>query len=225
MADGGDSDNGKHSGVEFVARIADVTGADLAASTDLTGAAGQGGDWNLEYTIGQIDGANLALTSFDGLLNDAPTATDDTGTTDQNTLLTGDLLLNDTDPNGDDLTISAVGSTAANQATANLATATDGSNGGSFTIHADGAYTFNPDGDFDDLAPGATTTTQVTYTVSDGNGGTDTATLDDNHHRRRHLRRHPVCPGGRCRPHHPRPHRPARPRPQQPPPWQTPTRA
>ena len=74
VADGGDSDEGKqHSGVEFVARIADVTGADVAASTDLTGAAGQGGDWNLEYTIGQIDGAGLALTSFNGLLNDAPT--------------------------------------------------------------------------------------------------------------------------------------------------------
>ena len=67
-----DGDDGKRSGVEFVARIADVTGADLAASTDLTGAAGQGGDWNLEYTIGQIDGAGLALTSFNGLLNDAP---------------------------------------------------------------------------------------------------------------------------------------------------------
>ena len=117
-----DGDDGKHSGVEFVARIADITGADLAASTDLTGAAGQGGDWNLEYTIGQIDGANLALTSFNGLLNDAPTATDDTGATDQNTSLTvasdatgtepmaqganAGLLLNDTDPNSDDLTIS-----------------------------------------------------------------------------------------------------------------------
>ena len=171
VADGGDGDEGKRSGVEFVARIADVTGADVAASTDLTGAAGQGGDWNLEYTIGQIDGANLALTSFNGLLNDAPTATDDQGTTDQNTLLTGDLLLNDTDPNGDTLTISEVDGTADN-----LATATDGSNGGSFTIAADGSYSFNPDGDFDDLAPGATATTSIAYTVTDGSL-TDTATL------------------------------------------------
>ena len=185
VADGGD---GKHSGVEFVARIADVTGADLAASTDLTGAAGQGGDWNLEYTIGQIDGSNLALTSFNGLLNDAPVAIDDTGATDQNTSLTvandapgsgggaqgvtnAGLLLNDTDPNGDTLTISEVGSAASNPGTP-----TDGSNGGKFTIHADGAYTFNPDGDFDDLADGATATTSVSYTVSDGSA-TDTATL------------------------------------------------
>ena len=124
-----DGDDGKRSGVEFVARIADVTGADLAASTDLTGAAGQGGDWNLEYTIGQIDGSNLALTSFNGLLNDAPVAIDDTGATDQNTSLTvandapgsgggaqgvtnAGLLLNDTDPNGDTLTISEVDGTS-----------------------------------------------------------------------------------------------------------------
>ena len=189
VADGGDGDesnDGKQrSGVEFVARIADITGADLAASTDLTGAAGQGGDWNLEYTIGQIDGANLALTSFNGLLNDAPTATDDTGATDQNTSLniasdatgtdTGTnagLLLNDTDPNDDTLTITSVGNAADN-----LATATDGSNGGSFTISANGAYSFNPDGDFDDLAPGATATTSIAYTVSDPSGLTDTATL------------------------------------------------
>ena len=183
VADGGDSDNGKRSGVEFVARIADVTGADVAASTDLTGAAGQGGDWNLEYTIGQIDGANLALTSFDGLLNDAPTATDDTGTTDEDISLTvandatgtngnnADLLLNDTDPNGDTLTISEV---AGN--TANLGKATDGTNGGSFAIEANGAYTFDPGTDFNGLKSGETATTSVTYTVSDGSL-TDTATL------------------------------------------------
>ena len=189
VADGGDSDNGKHSGVEFVARIADVTGADVAASTDLTGAAGQGGDWNLEYTIGQIDGSNLALTSFNGLLNDAPVANDDTGATDQNTPLNvasdapgsgggaqgvtnAGLLLNDTDPNDDTLTITSVGSTASNPGTP-----TDGSNGGKFTIHADGSWHFNPDGDFDDLAPGETATTSIAYTVSDPSGLTDTATL------------------------------------------------
>ncbi len=55
-------------GVDFVTRVAEVTDADVAASTDLTGAAELDGDWDLEYTIGQIDGADLELTSFKGLL-------------------------------------------------------------------------------------------------------------------------------------------------------------
>ena len=112
--------------------------------------------------------------------NNAPVAANDTGSTAENTPLTvpdgdtgtnADLLLNDLDIDGDTLTITQV-----NGAANNIATATDGSNGGSFTIHADGSYTFNPDGDFDDLAPGDTRTTSITYTASDGSL-TDTARL------------------------------------------------
>ena len=120
--------------------------------------------------------------------NDAPTAVNDLGATDQNTSLTvannapgttsgsitvnADLLLNDSDPDGDTLTIAEV-----DGAVANLAKAIDGSNGGEFTISADGSYVFNPDGDFDDLAAGASATTSIAYTVSDPGGATDTATL------------------------------------------------
>ena len=113
--------------------------------------------------------------------NDAPTANDDTGRTIENTPLTvadgktgstnSDLLLNDLDIDGDDLIITEV-----NGDTANIATATDGNNGGSFIIHADGSYTFDPGTDFDDLATGDTRTTSITYTASDGTA-TDTATL------------------------------------------------
>ncbi|WP_058642362.1 tandem-95 repeat protein [Pseudacidovorax intermedius] len=39
-------------GQSLVQDIADLTGADVAASTDLTGAAERGGDWTLEYTTG-----------------------------------------------------------------------------------------------------------------------------------------------------------------------------
>jgi hypothetical protein len=38
-----------------------LTGADVTASDDLTGAARQGGDWNLEYSTGSIE-AGLAVT-------------------------------------------------------------------------------------------------------------------------------------------------------------------
>ncbi len=52
-----------------------------------------------------------------------------------------------------------------------------GSNGGQFTVNADGSYDFDPNGDFNDLAAGETRSTSITYRISDGNGGTDTATL------------------------------------------------
>ena len=109
--------------------------------------------------------------------NDAPTATDDTGSTLENTPLTvadganADLLLNDTDPDGDDLSITEVAGD-----TANVGSATAGDNGGQFTIRADGSWRFDPGSDFDGLAAGATATTSVEYTASDGTL-TDTATL------------------------------------------------
>jgi VCBS repeat-containing protein len=60
-------------GQSFVQQLGDLTGADVAASTDLTGAAAQGGDWELEYQVGQVDGAIApqpeALSAFEGVLD------------------------------------------------------------------------------------------------------------------------------------------------------------
>ncbi|MBK8768818.1 MAG: tandem-95 repeat protein [Rhizobiales bacterium] len=55
-------------GVEAVNLLAALTGADVAASSDDTGAAVQGGDWDLEETVGVIDTASLAAPGWDGLL-------------------------------------------------------------------------------------------------------------------------------------------------------------
>ena len=41
-------------GEDFIARVAGATGADVAASTDVTGAAALGGDWTLESEVGEI---------------------------------------------------------------------------------------------------------------------------------------------------------------------------
>ncbi|MFK7896673.1 MAG: LamG-like jellyroll fold domain-containing protein, partial [Myxococcota bacterium] len=46
-------------GKSLVTSLADLTGADIAASTDLTGAAALGGDWDLEYRVGEIEAATL----------------------------------------------------------------------------------------------------------------------------------------------------------------------
>ena len=136
--------------------------------------------------------------------NDAPVAVDDFGATTENKMLTvanddegtietddadsstmtinADLLLNDTDAEGDRLTITKVGSDKSSQVEASVGKATagtdeDGNAGGTFTIEANGAWSFDPGKDFDNLAKGATRTTSVVYTVSDVNGATATATV------------------------------------------------
>ncbi len=88
-------------------------------------------------------------------VNDAPTvASDAVVTTDEDTAVTtGDLLANDTDVDGDTLSISSASAT-----------------NGSVTVNSDGTVTYTPNADFF----GSDT---IVYTVSDGNGGTDTANV------------------------------------------------
>ena len=90
-----------------------------------------------------------------------------TGATAENATTSGNVLADDSDPDGDTLTVSAVNGVAGN-----VGIATTGSNGGSFTIGSNGLYTFDPGTAFDDLAVGETRTTTVSYTISDGEGGT-----------------------------------------------------
>ena len=85
---------------------------------------------------------------------------------------TGNVLTNDSDPDGDDLTVTQV-----NGDPANVGQAVAGANGGLFTINPDGTYSFEPNGDFEGLDVGETATTSVTYQVNDGEGGFDTATV------------------------------------------------
>jgi len=54
-------------GQALVARIAELTGADVAASTDPTGASDLGGDWALEYQTGSIETSPIP-SGFGGLL-------------------------------------------------------------------------------------------------------------------------------------------------------------
>lgn len=55
-------------GEDFIEQLALVTGADIAASDDLTGASNQGGDWELENAAGQIESDTLAVATFKSLL-------------------------------------------------------------------------------------------------------------------------------------------------------------
>jgi glucose/arabinose dehydrogenase len=59
-------------GKSFVQQISNLTGTDVAASTDLTGNAKLGGNWTLEYTTGSIETANpltdSLINSYQGVL-------------------------------------------------------------------------------------------------------------------------------------------------------------
>ena len=87
-------------------------------------------------------------------VNDAPDAVDDSDTTDEDTPVTIPVLGNDTDVDGDTLTVTGT---------------TDPSNG-SIVDHGDGTITYTPNANFHG-------TDSFTYTITDGNGGTDTATV------------------------------------------------
>jgi len=108
------------------------------------------------------------------LENTGPVAGADSATTDEDhAAAAGNVLANDTDTDHlDVLHVAAV-----NNVAGQVAQGVAGSHGGTFVINANGSYTFNPGGDFQHLAVGASATTAVSYTVSDLGGATSTTTL------------------------------------------------
>ena len=142
--------------------------------------AGDSDTTTVTYTISDGTGTDSAkVTVTVNGVNDAPVAEDDSFTTGEDTILTGNVITN-TNPNGadsdpdatDTLVVSAVAGLAGN-----VGQAVAGSNGGLFTIGGDGALSFDPGGSFQTLNTGQSATTSITYAISDGQGGTDTAAV------------------------------------------------
>jgi VCBS repeat-containing protein len=117
--------------------------------------------YRIEDAFGETDTAAAAVTITG--VNDTPVANDDTlSGTDEDTAFTFDLLSNDTDVDASDvLSVDSVDTTGTS---------------GSVTLNGDGSLTYDPNGRFDYLDVNETTQDTFTYTVSDGNGGYDTAT-------------------------------------------------
>ncbi len=97
------------------------------------------------------------INSLGGSPNVAPVAADDTFATDEDTALSGHVTINDTDVDGDTLTVE-LSSDVAN---------------GILSLASDGSFTYTPDANFS----GNDT---FTYSISDGNGGIDSATITVN---------------------------------------------
>ncbi|WP_132253721.1 Ig-like domain-containing protein, partial [Methylobacterium segetis] len=136
---------------------------------------GAGGLYTVQVRATDGQGGITDATFTWRVLNPAPIARNDTFLAEGGRSLTGSVLADngngpDADPDGDSLAIVAVGGRAGD-----VGRGVAGSAGGIFTVEADGRYAFDPGADFADLAPGATRTTTLTYTVSDGEGGLATA--------------------------------------------------
>jgi hypothetical protein len=78
-------DVGAGDGTALLAGVARATGADVAASTNLTGASKMGGDWTLESHTGSIEARELVLTDYAHVLQAVDVTT---GYTDGDTTFT-----------------------------------------------------------------------------------------------------------------------------------------
>ncbi len=110
---------------------------------------------------------------FDLFGNQAPMPADDSATVDEDAPLILAVLGNDVDPEGDALTITEI-----NGAAIATGESVDLASGASVTLNADGTLSYAQNGAFDALNTGETGSESFTYTVSDGNGGAASATVD-----------------------------------------------
>src|ERR687891_714430 len=147
-----------------------VTGANTASGSATTNASGQAAFTYTGNTAGVDQIHAFADTNNNGTqnagepfgdaektwtaVNAPPVAADDSASTDEDNPVTIDVLANDSDPEGDTLTVDSV---------------TQPTNG-TAVVNPDDTVTYTPDPDFNG-------TDSFDYTISDGNGSTDTATV------------------------------------------------
>jgi VCBS repeat-containing protein len=114
--------------------------------------------------------SNLKVGTGGVGINLAPIAVDDAISVDaEGPLVIGNLLANDTDPNKDTLSITAIdGQAIGADGTVTL------TSGAKVTLNADGTVSFNPNGAFGNIPAGENGPDTFSYIVADGHGGTAT---------------------------------------------------
>ena len=106
-------------------------------------------------------------------VNTPPEATTDSFNTDENQIITGNVLTNDSDAEGDSLVVTSIDGNSDN-----IGTQITLASGVLLTLNSNGTFSYDPNSVFDDLDSGETASDSFTYTISDGNGGSDTATVN-----------------------------------------------
>lgn len=134
-------------------------------------AAGTPDTDTFNYTIKLANGATSTAQVTVNLtgVNDAPTAVNDTASTNEDTATTINVRLNDSDIDGGTLSIPSLSS----------ATSTKGA---AISVNSDGNIVYDSTGstELQALNTGQSTTDTFSYAVSDGQGGTSTATATVN---------------------------------------------
>lgn len=168
------------SGTALLTQMAVLTGADIAASTDATGAAAKGGNWVLEQQTGQIDSRlvvnDSALARYDALLAAPAIGGTIAGqTVNDNATKTAFSAVTITDADaGDTQSLSVTLDTAAKGSLSNLSGGIYNAGTGVYTFSGTTAATqaairglvFTPTANH--VAPGSPETTTFTISVYDG---------------------------------------------------------
>jgi large repetitive protein len=125
----------------------------ISGTIDRSASQVNGGSYAVAVTASDGRGGSVTQTFLYTVTNPGPAATNDLASTNEDTPVIIPVLVNDSDPDGDPLTVT-------------LATAPNGT----VVINGDGTVTYTPDPDFNG-------TDTITYTISDGQGGTSVATV------------------------------------------------
>lgn len=134
-------------------------------------------------TLCVVNTCNLSSVSYSKLgagectpPNADPEAMDDMAKTCADEAVTVDLLANDTDADGNALTVTSISDADETVGVGGTLTLASGAK---VTLNADGTVTYDAAGAHDDLLIGQQAIEEaISYVVDDGNGGTDTADLD-----------------------------------------------
>ena len=108
-------------------------------------------------TLNLLGGSGGGGAGGAGNTNNAPIAVNDTARGDEKTTIRGNLLANDSDPDGDPLSIVSINGRPMTPG----GVAVTGSNGGTFIVQPDGSYVFVPGTSFQHLPEGQTATTTI----------------------------------------------------------------
>ncbi|WP_418152336.1 tandem-95 repeat protein [Litorimonas sp. RW-G-Af-16] len=138
---------------------------------------GVSGVYDIPVTATDPNGASFTTIVTYTISNPAPIAVDDVEVTDEDTVLSDTVLVDngsgvDSDPDGDTLVVTEVNGTAITSG--NVITLPSGA---LLTMNSNGSYDYDPNGQYEGLAVGETATDSFTYLISDGEGGTDLATV------------------------------------------------
>ena len=200
IADQSDDDAGVVAGVATSSFFSDIDGDVLGYSASglpaglsidpVTGvisgtidnSASQGGPasdgvYSVTVTADDGNGGTVDQTFTWTVANPAPVANDDAASTDEDVAVSGNVIgsggagdVADSDADGDVLSVTTF-VVAGDPATYNAGDTATIAGVGTVLLASDGSYTFTPDADWNGTVPA------ITYTLSDGEGGSDTADL------------------------------------------------